>query len=347
MTLSELAALTGGRLASGVDGSTVVRGVASLAEAAEGDITFLGSPQYRALLTTCNATVALVPADFAHVVPPFLIRCDNPAKAFAKVLEAFAPAPVELPRGIHPTAIIGRDVTLGSNVNIQAYAVIEDRAVIGNGTTIGAHAYIGQDVQIGDDCLFHPRVTIMHRCTVGHRAIFHSGVVIGADGFGFEFQGGRHVKVPQNGIVVIGNDVEIGANTCVDRARFGRTTIGDGSKLDNMVQIGHNVILGNHNILCAQVGIAGSVRLGSYVTIAGQVGINGHITIGDKSMIGGCSGVVKSVPPNAIYVGFPAVPAQEWKEQVVYMRQIGPIKKRLDIVEQLLRDSGKNPPSQT
>jgi UDP-3-O-[3-hydroxymyristoyl] glucosamine N-acyltransferase len=347
MNISELAALTGGRLASGIDGSKVVRGVASLAEAAEGDITFLGSPQYRPLLTTCTATVALVPEDFAHVVPPILIRCEHPAMAFAKVLEAFAPPPIELPRGIHPTAIIGKDVILGANVNIQAYSVIEDRAVIGERTTIGAHAYIGQDVQVGDDCFFHPRVTIMHRCTVGHRAIFHSGVVIGADGFGFEFRDGKHVKVPQNGIVEVGNDVEMGANTCVDRARFGRTAIGDGSKLDNLVQIGHNVRLGNHDIICAQVGIAGSVRLGSYVTIAGKVGINGHITIGDKAMVGGFSGVVKSLAPNGIYIGFPAVPAQEWKEQLVYMRQIGPIKKRLEVVERFLRDSGKNPPPQT
>ncbi len=347
MTISELAALTGGQLASGADGSAVIRGVASLAEAAAGDVTFLATPQYRALLDTCSATVALVPQDYPHPAPPVLIRCENPAKAFAKVLEVFAPPPVELPRGIHPTAVIGRDVILGTDVSIQAYVVIEDGAVIGERTIIGAHSYIGQDVRIGADCIFQPRVTIMHRCTVGDRALFHSGVVIGADGFGFEFKDGRHVKVPQNGIVEVGSDVEIGANTCVDRARFGRTTIGDGSKLDNQVQVGHNVRLGKHNILCAQVGIAGSVRLGNYVTLAGQVGVNGHITIGDKSMVGGCGGVTKSLPSNGIYMGFPAIPAKEWKEQVVYMRQIGPIKKRLDLVEKFLRDSEKNPPAST
>jgi UDP-3-O-[3-hydroxymyristoyl] glucosamine N-acyltransferase len=347
MTVSALAALTGGQLASGADGSAIIRGVASLAEAAAGDVTFLATPQYRALLDTCAATVALVPQDYSYAAPPILIRCEHPAKAFAKVLELFAPPPVELSRGIHPTAVIGRDVTLGADVSIQAYAVIEDRAVIGERTVIGAHCYIGQDVRIGADGILQPRVTIMHRCKVGDRAVFHSGVVIGADGFGFEFKDGRHVKVPQTGIVEIGNDVEIGANTCVDRARFGRTTIGDGSKLDNLVQIGHNVKVGNNNLICALTGIAGSVRVGNYVTIAGQVGINGHITIGDKSMVGGCSGVVKSLEANGIYMGFPAVPAKEWKEQVVYMRQIGPIKKRLDLIEKILRDSEKNPPSAT
>ena len=339
MTISELAALVGGQLASGADGSAIVRGVASLAEAQAGDVTFLGHPRYLPLLLTSAATVALVPSTFAHAVPPICIRCENPASAFGKVLAQFAPPPVELPKGIHPTAVIGKDVRLGEGVSIQAYAVIEDRAVIGSLTTIGAYGYVGQDACIGDDCLLHPRVTIMHRCTVGNRTVIHSGAVIGADGFGFEFRDGRHIKVPQTGIVEIHDDVEIGANTCIDRARFGKTVIGEGCKLDNLVQVGHNVHIGKHSVLCGQVGIAGSVRIGSYVTLAGQSGTTGHITIGDQVTVGGGSGVTKSLPAKEIVIGFPAIPAKEWKEQVIHVRQLGKLKGRVARLEQLSRDS--------
>ena len=336
ITVSELAALVGGQLASGADGSAVIRGVASLAEAREGDVTFLAHPRYRLLLSTCAATVALVPADFSRNVPPACILCEHPGKAFAKVLEFFAPPPIRLPEGIHPSAVIGKDVQLGVGVNVHAYAVIEDHAVIGDRTTIGAHGYVGQDVRIGADCLLHPRVTTMHRCIIGDRVLIHCGAVIGADGFGFEFRDGRHIKVPQTGIVEIGDDVEIGANTCIDRARFGRTVIGEGTKLDNLVQIGHNVVVGKHCLLCGHVGIAGSVRIGNYVTLAGQSGTNGHITIGDKVTVGGGSGVTKSLPSNEIVIGFPAIPAREWKEQMVMLRQLGTIKKRITLVEQKL-----------
>ena len=347
ITVLELAVLVGGQLAFGADGSAVIRGVASLAEAGDGDVTFLAHPRYRALLTTCAATVALVPTDFAHPVPPACIYCEHPGKAFAKVLELFAPPPVELPTGIHPTAIIGKGVQLGECVSIQAHAVIEAGAVIGAGTTIGAHGYVGQNVCIGSDCVLSPRVTIMHRCTVGDRVIIHSGAVIGADGFGFEFRDGRHVKVPQTGIVEIHDDVEIGANTCIDRARFGRTVIGEGTKLDNLVQVGHNVQIGKHCILCGQVAIAGSVRVGNYVTLAGQSGTTGHITIGDKVTVGGGSGVTKSLCANEIVMGFPAIPAREWKEQIVYLRQLGALKKQVKAIEQHLASQGKVLPPET
>ena len=336
MNVSELATLVGGQLASGADGSVIVRGVASLAEAGPGDVTFLGHPRYRPLLTACSASVALVPATFTHPVSPICIYCENPGQAFAKVLAHFAPPPIVLPEGIHPTAIIGKDVTLGADVRIQPYAVIENGATIGDRTIVGAHGYIGQEARIGADCLLHPRVTVMHRCTVGNRAVIHSGAVIGADGFGFEFKDGRHVKVPQTGIVEIHDDVEIGANTCIDRARFGRTVVGEGCKLDNLVQVGHNVQVGKHCLLCGQVAIAGSVRIGNYVTFAGQSGATGHISIGDQVTVGGGSGVTKSLPPKELVIGLPAIPAAEWKEQVVHIRQIGKLKQRISIIEQTL-----------
>jgi UDP-3-O-[3-hydroxymyristoyl] glucosamine N-acyltransferase len=342
MTVSELAVLVGGQLASGADGSAVVRGVASLAEAAAGDATFLAHPRYLPLLQTSGASVAIVPAKFAHDVPPVLIYCENPAKAFAKVLEKFAPPEITLPSGIHPTAVIGKNVTLGEGVSIQPYAVIEDGAVIGDRSVIGAHNYIGQEVLVGEDCHFHARVTIMHRCKLGKRVLIHSGAVIGADGFGFEFQNGRHVKVPQTGIVEIHDDVEIGANSCVDRARFGRTVVGEGTKIDNLVQIGHNVQVGKHCMLCGQVGIAGSVRIGNYVTFAGQAGTTGHITIGDQVVVGGGSGVTKSLDPKEVVIGLPAIPAKDWKEQIVHVRHLGQIKKRLAVVEKMLAAHGES-----
>ena len=342
MTVSELAALVGGQLASGADGSIRIHRVASLAEAGPGDVTFLAHPRYRPLLMTCAASVALVPANFAHAVPTACIYCENPATAFAKVLEKFAPPEIILPQGIHPTAVIGKDVRLGEGVSIQPYAIIEDRATIGDRTTIGAHCYIGQEASVGADSLLHPRVTLMHRCTVGNRAVIHSGAVIGADGFGFETREGRHMKVPQTGIVEIHDDVEIGANTCIDRARFGRTVIGEGSKLDNLVQVGHNVQVGKHCFLCGHVGIAGSVRIGNYVTLAGQSGTAGHLTIGDKVVVGASGGVTKSLSSNGIYLGFPALPAAEWKEQTVHIRQIGKLKERIARLEQILSADSKN-----
>ncbi len=347
ITVSELAAFVGGQLASGAEGSALIRGVASLAEASAGDVTFLAHPRYRPLLSTCAATVALVPADFSHKVPPACIYCEHPGKAFAKVLDFFAPPPIELASGIHPSAVVGKGVQLGEGVSIHAGAVIEDRVVIGDRTMICAQAFIGQDVRIGADCVLQPRVTVMHRCIVGNRVLIHSGAVIGADGFGFETRDGRHVKVPQTGIVEIHDDVEIGANTCIDRARFGRTVIGEGTKMDNLVQVGHNVQIGKHCLLCGLVGIAGSVRIGNYVTLAGQSGTTGHITIGDRVTVAGGSGVTKSLEPNEIVIGFPAAPAREWKEQMVLIRQIGRFKERIAHLEHLVSEFGKNLPPET
>jgi UDP-3-O-[3-hydroxymyristoyl] glucosamine N-acyltransferase len=347
ISLSELAALTGGQFASEADGPTVITGAASLNEAQPGQVTFFGNAKYLPQLRQSRATAVLVPADFADSVPAICIRCENPTLAFSKVLERFAPAPVVFPKGIHPTAVIAPGAKIGADVSIQPYVVIEEGASIGDRTVIGAHSYIGHNATVGADSFLHPRVTVAERCLVGNRTTIHSGTVLGSDGFGYEFQGGRHVKIPQTGIVQVDDDVEIGANVTIDRARFGRTWIGSGTKIDNLVQIAHNVVVGQHCLLISQVGIAGSTKLGNYVTVAGQSGLNGHIEIGDQCIIGGQTGVAKSLPPKMMVMGNPAIPAKEYREQVAHIHSLPRLKARVARLEQLLGDSSKTSTPET
>ena len=345
ITVQELAALVGGQFAFAPDlASLPIKGVAAIAEAGEGDVTFFGNPKYLPGLRTCRATAVLVPRGFAEKVGPIPIEVENPSLAFAALVEKFAPEPVRFPAGIHPTAIIGEGAVLGEGVSVQAYAVIEAGAQVGARTVIGSHSFIGPDAKIGEDCLLHARVTVGNRCIVGNRVILHSGVVIGSDGFGFEFVAGKHVKIPQIGIVQVDDDVEIGANTTIDRARFGRTWIGEGTKIDNLVQIAHNVVIGKHCILVAQCAISGSTRLGNYVTLAGQVGVVGHLEIGDQVTVGAQSGVSKSLPAKGVYMGSPAVPAQEWREQVAHLRRMDRLTSRVKALEQLSDSSGISSP---
>ena len=342
MTVSELAALVGGQLASGADGSAKISGAAALAEALPGEVTFFGNPKYLLKLRASRATVALVPLAFAEEVPAACICCENPTLAFSKVIEKFAPPPVHFAPGVHPTAVVAPGVRLGAGVSIQPHAVIEAGASIGDGTVVGAHSYIGHEAQIGGGCLIHPHVMIGFRCKIGSRVILHSGAVLGGDGFGFELQDGRHVKIPQIGIVQVDDDVEIGANSTVDRARFGRTWIGEGTKIDNLVQIGHNVVIGKHCILCAFVGVSGSTKIGDYVTLAGQVGTVGHVEIGDGVIVGAQAGVSKTLAVKQIYMGSPAVPAREWKEQVAQIHSLHKLRTRVARLEQLLGELEKS-----
>ena len=333
ITVQELAALVGGQFAFPADGAKTIGGGAAISEAREGDITFFGNAKYLPALKTCRATAALVPLDFNEEIPPIAIRVENPSLAFAKLIEKFAPAPVQFAPGTHPTAIVGSGVTIGEGASIQPFAVIEDGASIGAGSVIGAHGYVGHAAAIGADCLLHPRVTVGPRCVVGRRVILHSGVVLGSDGFGFEFSGGKHVKIPQIGIVQIDDDVEIGANTTIDRARFGRTWIGEGTKIDNLVQIAHNVVIGKHSLVVALTGIAGSVKIGNYVTIAGQVGIVGHIEIGDQVIVAAKSGISKNIPPKEVVWGSPSLPMREAKEQLALVRRLPKLYDRVKKLE--------------
>lgn len=346
ITVTELAAFVGGQLASGADGSAVITGVAALEDACAHDVTFFNNSKYMLKLRASNAGAVLVPRDFAENVPPVCIRCDNPNAAFTKIVEKLTPPPVPFSPGIHPTAVIGRDVTLGEGVSIQPFAVIEGGAQIGDRTVIGAHSYLGNAVRVGADCVLSPRVVVGSRCIIGNRVILHSGVVLGTDGFGYEFREGRYVKVPQVGIVQLDDDVEVGSNTCIDRARFGRTWVKEGAKIDNLVQIGHNVVIGKHSIVCGLVGIAGSTTLGNYVTLAGQVGVAGHLEIGDQTIVSAGSGVTKSFASNKMVMGYPAAEAKAFREQVANLRGLGKLKARVRALEQLLHESGKSLPKE-
>jgi UDP-3-O-[3-hydroxymyristoyl] glucosamine N-acyltransferase len=347
ITVQELAALVGGQFASGADVAEKITGAASIDEARAGDVTFFGNAKYLAALKKCRATAVLVPADFTENVPPIAIRCANPTLAFSQVLARTAPPPIVFAPGVHPSASVAADAVIGEGASIQPHAVIESGARIGARSVIGAGSYIGHAAIVGEDCHFAARVTIGARCILGHRVILHSGVVVGSDGFGFELKDGRHVKIPQTGIVQIDDDVEIGANTTIDRARFGRTWIGEGTKIDNLVQIAHNVQIGRHCILCAQVGISGSTRLGDYVVLGGQVGTVGHIEIGSQSQVGAQSGVSKSVPPGQVWFGTPAMPIRETKEQLARIALLPRLFDRVKALEQMARETGKSLPPTT
>ena len=341
-TVQELAALTGGQFSLAENGAKAITGAAAIADAGEGHVTFFGNAKYLAQLKASRATAALVPLDFSEPISPVAIRVENPSLAFAQLLEKFAPAPIRFAPGVHPTAVLGRDVVLGENVSIQPYVVIEDGAQIGAGTVLGAHGYLGHGATVGAGCQLAPRVTVGARCVIGSRVIIHSGAVLGSDGFGFELSGGRQVKIPQTGIVQIDDDVEIGANVTIDRARFGRTWIQEGTKIDNLVQIAHNVVIGRHCLIVAQAGISGSTKLGNYVTLAGQVGLVGHIEIGDRTIVAAQSGVTKNLGPDQIVFGYPALPLRESKEQLARIGRLPKLYERVKKLEQL---TGSRPES--
>jgi len=332
-TVEELAALVGGQIVGG-SGAVLITGAASVSDAQEGDITFFGNIKYLPALRASRATCALVPEGFAESISAVQIRVVNPSLAFAKVAEKFAPPPVVFTPGIHPTAVVAPDARIGSGVCIQAHAVVEPGASIGDRTILGANAYVGHETKIGADCHIYPNASIRERCVVGDRVIIHCGAVIGSDGFGFEMTDGRYSKIPQIGIVQIDDDVEIGANTAIDRARFGRTWIGEGTKIDNLVQIAHNVVIGKHSVVVSQVGISGSSRIGNYVTLAGQVGLVGHIEIGDQAIVAAQSGVSKNVPAKEMWLGSPAGPIKEQKKLTAYINRLPKLVERVKRLEE-------------
>jgi UDP-3-O-[3-hydroxymyristoyl] glucosamine N-acyltransferase len=333
MRLREAADRVGGWVAP-EDYEKSILGVASLDDAEEGDLSFYGNPKYLKALRKSGATAVLVPHGFSEQVPAACVWVDNPAEAFAKLLEVFSPQPISFPPGIHPTAVVAPDVQIGADVTIQAFTVIESGARIGARTLVGPHNYIGHHAVLGEDCHVYPHVTIRERSLIGNRVIVHPGAVIGSDGFGYELRDGRQQKIPQTGIVQIDDDVEIGANSTVDRARFGRTWIQEGVKIDNLVQIAHNVTIGRHSVICAHVGISGSVRVGSYVTLAGKVGVNGHIEIGDGAVVTAMAGITKSVPAREVLVGLPAKPMREYKENYALLRNIRKLYERVKKLEE-------------
>jgi UDP-3-O-[3-hydroxymyristoyl] glucosamine N-acyltransferase len=304
-TLKEIAEIIDGEIV-GNEG-VVITGVCGIKEACEGDITFLANSKYAPFIEKTHASAIITSRDIESALKP-IIRTQDPSLAFAKVLSMVAPDEVTHPEGIHPTAIIGRNVRLANAVAVGPYVVIEEGVSIVEKTIIYAGCFIGHHTTIGEGTLIYPHVSIRERVSIGSRVIIHSGTVIGADGFGFATIKGSHHKIPQIGTVIIEDDVEIGANVTIDRARFNKTLIGRGTKIDNLVQIAHNVTIGENSIIVAQAGISGSTTIGKNVTLAGQAGLVGHISVGDGAIVAAQGGVTKSVPPNTLVSGYPAKP---------------------------------------
>ena len=304
-TLNEIAKLIDGKVIG--DGDTLITGVSGIKEAADGDITFLANPKYSSLMDKTAAAAIITSAEAQKTTKPIILT-ENPSLAFAKIISMFIPDDAGHPQGIDYTVVMGKNVTLGKDVVLGPYVVIGDNVTIGDNTIIYAGCFIGHHTKIGNQTLIYPHVSIRERISIGNRVIIHSGTVIGSDGFGFATIKGSHHKIPQVGTVEISDDVEIGANVTIDRARFDKTFIGRGTKIDNLVQIAHNVVIGENALIVAQVGIAGSTIIGNNVTLAGQVGLIGHITIGDNAIVTAQSGVAKSVPADTMVSGYPARP---------------------------------------
>ena len=287
------------------DGAAIIVGVNALEMAQPGELTFAESDKYLQQVRQSRASAVIVSPAFPTLEDRTLLRVDNPRLAFISVMYLFHPKTV-VSTGIHRKAVVAPDVELGEGVTIRECAVVRSRARIGSGTVIESGAHIGEGVLIGERCFIGPNVVITYGCTIGDRVILHGGTVIGADGFGYVWADGRHLKIPQLGTVVIEDDVELGANVCVDRATFGATIIKRGTKVDNLVQIAHNDVIGEHVIMSGQAGLAGSVTVGDRVILAGQVGVVDHTTIGDDARIGGASLVTKNIPAGQTAWGYPA-----------------------------------------
>lgn len=323
-------------------GQTSITGFASLREACRGDLSFFSDHRYRQCLAETQATAVLVPTGWTSLPANVTgLAVADPSAAFETVVAQYGFHPTKALPGVHPSAVVA-DGVLGHSkgVNIGAKAVVEAGAQISDDVEIGAGCYIGHNVRIGAGSKLFPNVTVQEASILGQRVILHSGAVIGADGFGYEFINGAHRKVRQAGIVQIDDDVEIGACTTVDRARFGRTWIGQGTKIDNQVQIAHNVVIGKHCIVVAGTGIAGSAQIGDYVVIAAQAGIGGHVSIGSRCTIAARAGVTKDIPSGpAAFMGFPAAPAAEERRRIAAIRRLPEL---LDRVRQLEIEIARN-----
>lgn len=308
-TASSLAALVGGEIVG--DGSRAITGVADLKTAQAHHLSFLANSKYEPAARQTAAGAVLVakkgPSDYTFTQ----IRVDDPSLAFSKIVDLFAPAPITYAPGIHPSAVIDPSAKLGRDISVQPGVVIEAGVVIGDRCVIGANTYIGHETTIGNNCQFYPNVTLRERTVIGNRVIIHAGAVLGSDGFGYAFKEGRFTKIPQIGYVQIDDDVEIGSNTTIDRGRFDKTWVQQGAKIDNLVMLAHNVVVGKHCIIVGQVGISGSTTLGNYVTLAGQAGLAGHLHIGDRVTITAQSGLNKDVPAGLTVAGHHAKPLRE------------------------------------
>ena len=324
--LAEIAKWVGGVVRG--NASTRISGVAGVDEADSASIVWLADEKYAPQIKNSKAGAVVVPTHFGATPMPAIL-CDDPSLAISTILEKFAP-PVPRPvTGVHPLALVAPSAKLGREVAVGPFVVVGDDAVIGDRTVLHAHVFVGPEVRVGSDCEFWPGVVIRERCRLGNRVIIHPNCTIGADGFGYQYVGGRHVKIPQIGTVEIEDDVEIGANSTIDRAKFGATRIGRGTKIDNLVQVAHNVRVGPNCIIVAQCGIAGSTRLGQGVVLGGKAGLRDHITLGDGAQAAGCACISKDVPAGKTMIGNPAV------EHEQFIRERAKVRRLPEMAEQL------------
>jgi len=325
------------KVAGSASGS--ITGIASLGSAAPGDLSFLGNPRYKTSVASSRATVVLVPPDYDGTPGPGQVHLfvDNPSVALARLCARLEQQlwPKPLP-GVHPSAVVAPGARVPASATIGPMCVVEAGADLGERVHLQAGVFVGRGTVIGEDSWLMAGAVVCADCTLGRRVRLHPGVVIGADGFGYEHVAGRLEKVPQVGTVVIGDDVEIGANSTVDRSRFERTSVGEGTKIDNLVQLGHNVVVGRHCLICAQVGIAGSTTLGDYVVVGGQCGLAGHITIGSGAMIAAKSGVKDDIAPKTSVWGSPSLPLLLEQKIVILRNRLPDLFKRVDALEREL-----------
>ncbi|MGE0593165.1 MAG: UDP-3-O-(3-hydroxymyristoyl)glucosamine N-acyltransferase [Vicinamibacterales bacterium] len=330
MTLSELADRLSCRLDG--DGSLEITGVAGIQDAGPGELTFVANPKYLSLLAGTRASAVVLRED-APAAPCAMLRTADPYLAFARAVGVFAPVSRPAP-GVHPLACVDAGAVLGPDVSIGPFAVVGAGAVVGARTVVYPHVTIGPDARLGDDCVIHARVSIRERVVVGHRVVLQDGVVLGGDGYGFVRRSdGTHEKIPQVAGVTIEDDVEIGANTTVDRPAVGETRIRAGAKIDNLVQIGHGVSVGRNVLMAAQVGVAGSTRIEDDVIFGGQVGVGGHLVIGRGSVAVGQAGVTNSLEPGQMVAGYPAIASREWRRSSAVFRRLPELKKRIEALE--------------
>jgi UDP-3-O-[3-hydroxymyristoyl] glucosamine N-acyltransferase len=338
LTLSELARWVDGDIVrGGLDVS--YSGMAALDAAGPRDVSFLGNEKYHAQFTQTQAGAVIVArGETGGPAATALIAVENPTLAFSTVVRHFAAASRSFQAGVSPQAAIDPTAVFDpSRVRIHAGAVIMAGARVGDGTEIGPNCVVGEDAIVGAGCHLMANVALRERCVLGDRVILQPGVVIGSDGYGYELVDGRHVKIDQVGIVEIQNDVEIGANTTIDRARFGKTVIGEGTKVDNLVQIGHNCVIGKHCLIVALTGISGSTRLGDYVTVAGQAGLAGHLSVGDNATIAGRAGVTRTLPGGQVYAGYPAQPFRDEMKIRAHVHRLPKLIERVKALEAALQ----------
>ena len=335
-TVQELATILGGKVIG--NGEALIEDVKGLAEAKATDITFAVHP-YTEYIPQVHAGAVIV----SEEVPAgdnTLVVVENPRPAFSQLLVLFHPSQ-SIAAGIHPTAIVDDSATIGSNEAIMAYAVIGKNVTLGDNCTIYPYVFIGDNVTIGSGTTIFPGAVIHENCVLGKNNVIRAHAVIGGEGFGFATKDGKHTRIPQIGNVVLGDDVEIGACTCIDNATLGSTKVGRGTKIDNLVHLGHNDEIGEDCFIIAQCGVAGSTKIGNHVILAGQTGCTGHITIGDNAVFAGKSGIVGNMKGNQVYAGFPARPHIEWSRTQVYLKRLPEMAKQVKALEKKLAELEK------